>query len=98
MPVRPSQQLARYRDRILEIVAGVHASNIRVFGSVARGEDNEGSDLDLLVEVPKGTTLFDMVGLQQEIEELLGVTVDVVTVNDLPERIRTRVLEEARPL
>ena len=71
---------------------------MRVFGSVARGEDTETSDLDILVEVPKGVTLLDMVSLQRELEIVLGISVDVVTPFDLPERIRDRVQLEARNL
>ena len=71
---------------------------MRVFGSVARGEDTETSDLDILVEVPKGVTLLDMVSLQRELEDVLGISVDVVTPFDLPERIRDRVQLEARNL
>jgi len=79
--------------------AGRHrAANPRVFGSVLRGTDTEGSDLDLLVDALPGTTLFDLGGLQQALEELLGVHVDVVTPGDLPARIRAAVLAEAQPV
>ena len=63
-----------------------------------RGDDTEDSDLDLLVDTLPGTTLFDLGGLQDELEAALGVRVDVRTPGDLPERIRARVLEEAKPL
>ncbi|MGH8676169.1 MAG: nucleotidyltransferase family protein [Burkholderiales bacterium] len=71
---------------------------VLVFGSAARGDDTEGSDLDLLVDMPADTTLLDMVGLQDDLCTALGIHVDVVTANDLPDRVRTRVLREARPL
>ncbi len=96
--MRPSEALSRHRDSILRVTARVKASNVRVFGSVVRGEDTEASDLDLLVDVPKGTTLLDMAGLQRELEDALGVSVDVVTLFDLPGRVRTRVQREARML
>jgi predicted nucleotidyltransferase len=63
-----------------------------------RGEDKEGSDLDLLVDPMPGTTLFDLGGLQVELEALLGVSVDLLTPEDLPQRYRERVLKEAVPV
>lgn len=96
--MRPSEAISKYRAVILEAARAVKATSVRVFGSAARGDDNEQSDLDLLVEVPKGTTLLDMVGLQQQLEAALGVKVDVVTPFDLPARVRQRVLAEARPV
>ena len=96
--MRPSEALSRHRGAILRAAAQVKASNVRVFGSVVRGEDTEASDLDLLVEVPKGTTLLDRAGLQRELADTLGVAVDVVTLLDLPERVRARVEREARIL
>lgn len=94
--MRPSEALSKHRDLILKAARAVRATSVRVFGSAARGEDTELSDLDLLVEVPKGTTLLDMVGLQQQLEDALGLKVDLVTPFDLPERVRERVLAEAR--
>ena len=73
-------------------------ANPRVFGSVLRGTDQDGSDLDLLVDAPPGTTLFDLGGLHAELESLLGVHVDLLTPNDLPPKFRARVLAEARPV
>lgn len=74
------------------------ASRVRVFGSVARGADHEGSDLDLLVDVPVGTSLLRLVGLQLELEEALGVKVDLCTEPELHPALKARVLAEARPL
>lgn len=74
------------------------AANPRVFGSVLRGTDRDGSDLDLLVDALPGATLFDLGGLQVELEELLGVPVDLLTPGDLPPKLRERVLAEARPV
>ena len=96
--MRPSKALALHRVSILEAAARYRARSVLVFGSAARGEDTEGSDLDLLVEMPADTTLLDMVGLQDDLRATLGIHVDVVTANDLTERVRARVLREARPL
>lgn len=96
--MRPSEALRNHREAILKLAARLGVKNIRVFGSVLHGDDTESSDLDLLVDVPRGTTLLDMVHLQNEIEQELGVTVDVLTPGDLLPKIRTRVLQEARPL
>jgi predicted nucleotidyltransferase len=65
---------------------------------VARGEDKEGSDLDLLVDPLPGATLFDLGGLQDELQEVLGVGVDLLTPGDLPASFRAIVLSEARPI
>jgi predicted nucleotidyltransferase len=83
------------RDDILRIAARHGASNIRVFGSVARGEADERSDVDFLVELERGRSLLDHVALIQDLETLLGVPVDVATVAGLKERIRGQVLREA---
>jgi predicted nucleotidyltransferase len=72
------------------------AANRRRFGSVLHGTDEDGSDLDLLVDALPGATLFDLGGLQAELEELLGVAVDLLTPEDLPARFRAEVLREAR--
>lgn len=71
---------------------------MRVFGSVARGLDREGSDLDLLVDVPEGTSLLHIVGLQLEIQDALGVKVDLCTERELHPELKARILAEARPL
>ncbi|PKO67105.1 MAG: nucleotidyltransferase [Betaproteobacteria bacterium HGW-Betaproteobacteria-14] len=96
--MKPSESIHRHRDAVLAIAASIGARNIRVFGSVLHGRDTEGSDLDLLVDVPKGTTLLDMARLQSALENELGVSVDVLTAGDLPAKFRNRVLEEAKPL
>jgi len=96
--MRPSQALKSHRDAVLAIAAEMGMRNVRVFGSVLHGEDAEGSDVDLLVDAPEGTSLLDMVRLQTAIEKQLGVSVDVLTAGDLPPRARARVLQEAEPL
>jgi predicted nucleotidyltransferase len=93
--VKPSEALALFRNDILKIVQRNRARNPRVFGSVLNGGDTEKSDLDVLVDPLPGTTLFDLGGLQIELQELLGVPVDLLTPDDLPPRFRERVLREA---
>ena len=86
------------REEILRIAAGHGARNVRVFGSVARGEASEESDIDFLVEMEPGRSLLDLGGLQVELESLLGRSVDVVTERGLKARIRSTVLCEAVPV
>jgi len=86
------------REDILRITAQHGAHNVRVFGSVARGEARPDSDVDLLVEMEAGRSLLDLGGLLMDLQALLGREVDVVTDKGLRDRIRTRVLQEAKPL
>lgn len=90
--------LEQHRDKIRAIVLSHRAVNPRVFGSVLRGDHNETSDLDLLVDRLPGMTLFDLARAGLELEQLLGVPVDVLTPMDLPESFRARVLAEAVPV
>ena len=83
------------RDDILRIAAQYGAYNVRIFGSVARGEADEKSDIDFLVNMESGRSLFDLGGLLSDLEDLLGCNVDVVTEDGLRDRIRNRVLKEA---
>jgi hypothetical protein len=83
------------REEILKIAANHGARNVRVFGSVARGEADAQSDIDLLVEFKRGTTLLGHAALIHDLEDLLGVKVDVVSEHGLRERVRDRVLGEA---
>jgi predicted nucleotidyltransferase len=92
------QLLQEKREDILRIANKRGASNVRVFGSVARGEFDSTSDIDLLVDLEPGRSLFDLGGLLMDLQELLGHKVDVVTERGLRERIRERVLKEAIPL
>jgi predicted nucleotidyltransferase len=96
--MRPSVVLDLKRDAVREAAGRFRAANPRVFGCVLHGTDREGSDLDLLVDALPGATLFDMGGLQVELEDLLGVHVDLLTPADLPARVRAKVLAEARPI
>jgi uncharacterized protein len=96
--MRPSQALALHRARIRQIALSHGVQNIRVFGSASRGEDVEGSDLDLLVEPTPETTLFDIGAIRLELRQLLGFDIDVLTPNALPDKFRARVLKEAQPV
>ena len=86
------------REEILRIAAKNGAGNVRVFGSVARGEADLASDVDLLVTLEPGTTLLDHAGLILELEELLGCKVEVASDRGLRPRVKERVLSEAVPL
>lgn len=92
------ERLWANREAILGLAAQCGAYNVRVFGSVARGEADADSDVDFLVEVELGYSLLDLGGLLMALQELLGCSVDVVTEKGLRERIRDRVLSEAVPL
>ncbi|WLI91285.1 nucleotidyltransferase family protein [Massilia sp. R2A-15] len=96
--MRPSALLDLKRADILDAVSRFRTANLRIFGSVLHGTDSNGSDLDLLVDVLPETTLFDLGGLQDELETLLGVRVDLLTPADLPLAFRATVLAEARPV
>jgi len=89
--------LREKREEILRIAAKHGACNVRVFGSVARGEAGDESDIDLLVEFGPGRSLLDQAGLVADLEELLGRKVDVVTAGGLYWLLRRRILKEARP-
>ena len=96
--MRPSVVLDMKRSAVREAVSRFRTANPRVFGSVLRGTDRDGSDLDLLVDALPGTTLFDLGGLQDELESLLGIHVDLLTPADLPPKFRAKVLAEAQPV
>jgi predicted nucleotidyltransferase len=90
--------LTTRRDEILRLAATHGARNVRVFGSLARGEADAASDIDFLVDMEPGRSLFDLWGLQADLEAMLARPVDVVTEHGLKVRIRERVLSEAVPL
>ena len=87
-----------HRPKILEIARRNGATKVRIFGSVARGDEQETSDIDILCEMEPGRSLLDLARLERELEEALHCNVDVVTERGLRSRIRDRVLAEARPL
>ena len=96
--MRPSLALNMKRNAVREAVGRFRTTNPRVFGSVLRGTDLEGSDLDLLVDALPGATLFDLGSLQDELQTLLGVQVDLLTPGDLPPTLRATVEAEAQPV
>jgi len=96
--MRPSLALASHREAIRRIVASHRACNARVFGSVVHGSDTEASDLGILVDPTPETTLFDIGAIRHELLQLLGVPVDVLTPQALPEKLRATVLAEALPV
>jgi len=96
--MRPSEVLPQHRDTIRQLVLEAGMANPRVFGSVLHGEDQEGSDLDLLVDPAPRTSLLDLAGLQIEIEGRTGIKVDLLTPGFLHPRFREKVLAEAASL
>ena len=96
--MKPSTVFEANRTLIREIVLAHNALNPRVFGSVMKGCDTESSDLDLLIEPTPDTTLFDIGAIRHELIKLLGVKVDVVTPNALPDSFRGQILAEAKPV
>ena len=96
--MKPSDSLYLNREAIRRIVESHRARNPRVFGSVLHGQDRAGSDLDILIDPTSDTTLFDIGAIRHELTMLLGVSVDVLTPNALPDSFRAAVLAEARPL
>ena len=96
--MRPSAALALKRRAVRAAPQRFRAANPRVFGSALQGDDQEDSDLDILVDALPGATLFDLGALQVELEEILGVRVDLLTPGDLPAKLRDRILAEAEPI
>jgi predicted nucleotidyltransferase len=96
--MKPSAALDLNRAAVREAASRFRTANPRIFGSVLYGTDHDGSDLDLLVDALPGATLFDLGGLQVELEELLGVSVDLLTPSDLPPKFRDQVLAVAAPV
>lgn len=96
--MKPSEALEANRQAVRQAVKQFKTENPRLFGSALHGNDREDSDLDLLVDPLPGVTLFDLGGLQVELEELLGVPVDLLTPGDLPPKFREAVLSEAKPV
>lgn len=96
--MRPSEAYRQHKETIRQIVGRNRATNPRIFGSVLHGEDTEDSDLDLLVDATERTTLFDIVMIERQLREALGVNVDVQTPESLSKRFRSVVLSEAASL
>lgn len=96
--MRPSEALEQHRNEIRRIVLENRSLNPRVFGSVLRGEDTKQSDLDLLIDPTRETSLMDLAKIGIALEDLMGVTVEVLTPESLPKYFRDRVLAEALPV
>jgi predicted nucleotidyltransferase len=96
--MKPSQALQANRAAIRSVVEAHHALNARVFGSVALGLDTDDSDLDLLIDPTPATTMFDIGAIRHELRQLLGIRVDVLTPNALPDKFRASVLSQAQPV
>ncbi len=93
-----SEVISNQKEQVLALAAKYGASNVRIFGSVAQGTADADSDVDFLVDMEKGRSLFDLGGLLMELQELLGRKVDVVTENGLHWYIKEKVLSEAKPI
>jgi predicted nucleotidyltransferase len=98
VPTRPSDAFVAHRSAARRIVLAHRALNPHVFGSVARGEDTDGSDLDLLVDTLDTTSLFDLAAIELELEAFLGCPVHVMTNGALKGALRERVLADAEPV
>lgn len=96
--MKPSEALSAHRVDIRRVVLQHRALNARVLGSVLRGVDSNDSDLDLLVDPTSETTLMDIAAIQVALGRLLGVSVDVLTPNALPDKFRSQILAEAEPV
>jgi predicted nucleotidyltransferase len=96
--MKPFIAFQENRVAIRAVVARHRACNARVFGSVLHGDDQEGSDLDILIDPTPDTTMFDIGAIRHELFQLLGVHVDVLTPNALPDSFRAKVIAEARPV
>lgn len=92
------RRVAAHRGELHEVLRRHGVTNPEIFGSAARGDDREDSDVDLLVDFAPGTSIIDIIGIQRELEELLGVPVDIGTPESLRAGIRDEVLAEALPL
>ena len=90
-----AEKIADKKEQVLVLAAKHGASNVRVFGSVANGTADEKSDIDFLVDMEKGRSLFDLGGLLMDLQELFGRKVDVVTEKGLRKRIREAILSQA---
>lgn len=96
--MKPSVALNAHRAEIREIILAHRASNARVFGSVVHGTDTDLSDLDILIDPTSETTLFDLGAIRYKLRTLLGVPVDILTPNSLPDSFRDSVIKEAKPI
>lgn len=98
MANRALERLMEQREEVLAVAGRRGARNLRVFGSVARGDDGPTSDIDLLVDLDEGVSLIGLAGLENELSDVLGVQVEVVPASMLKPRLRDSVLNEAVPI
>lgn len=96
--MRPSEALAKHREEVLAIIARYPVTNPRIFGSVARGEDVEGSDVDLVIDVDGTFSYFDMARMALELEALLGCPLDIGTARSLKPHVARHAATDLRPL
>ena len=96
--MRPSLALSTHREAIRAIALRHRVTNVRVFGSVVHGDDTDSSDLDILVEPTSETTMMDIGAIRYELNQLLGIPVDVLTPRALPDHFKSVVLSEAMPV
>lgn len=96
--MRPSISLKNHRDQVREVLQRFSMANPRIFGSTARGEDTEQSDLDILVDAPHGTSLYDLAGVELELEAILGCKVEVLTKGFLAPDIAERAEADLLPI
>ena len=92
------QRLEALKPQVLEVAKRYGASNLRIYGSIATGKEHPASDLDLLIDLPKGQSLLGLISLRQELEDLLGCPVDVTETENLHPLIRSEILEQALAL
>ena len=92
------QRLEALKPQFLEMARRYGASNLRIYGSIATGKEHPSSDLDLLIDLPKGHSLLGLISLRQELEDLLGCPVDVSEAENLHPLIRSQILEQALAL
>jgi predicted nucleotidyltransferase len=92
------RRVAACRAELLEVLRHHGVTNPEIFGSAARGDDHEGSDVDLLVDFAPGTDIIDIIGIKRELEDVVGVPVDLVPRSGLKERVRSRAAKDLLPL
>ena len=92
------KRVAARRGELLEVLRRHGVTNPEIFGSAARGDDREDSDVDLLVDFAPGTDIIDIIGIKRELEDVLGVPIDLVPRNGLKERVRSRAAKDLLPL
>ena len=96
--MRPSVSMAKHRDQVRRILERFRMDNPKIFGSAARGDDTEGSDLDILVEAPPGTTFYDLARVELELEGVLGCKVEVLTKASLSPDIAKNAEADLTPI